>query len=85
MLAVTLVPKHISQLVERWPSWASVVIVPHGVSMIDLPVLILSGLVSAAILAWFHRLPYQATKEEELSDARALQSQQLLGTSGVIE
>jgi len=44
-----------------------------------LPVLIVAGLLSAAILAWFHRLPYQATQEEQLSDARALQSQQLLG------
>jgi hypothetical protein len=34
-------------------------------------------LLSAGVLAWFHRLPYLATKEEELSDARALQAQQL--------
>ncbi len=45
-----------------------------------MPVLIVTGLLSVAILYWFHRLPYQATQEEELSEARALQSHQLLGS-----
>jgi sodium transport system permease protein len=33
------------------------------------------GVVAALLLYWFHRLPVQATKEEQLSDARARQSE----------
>ena len=86
MLALALAPQYVNQLAQRWPNLASVAIQQQeGGVTYRLPVVILSALASAAILAWFHRLPYQATKEEKLSDARALQSQQLLGTPGSAE
>ncbi|HEY4234775.1 MAG TPA: hypothetical protein VGM76_15175, partial [Lacipirellulaceae bacterium] len=43
-----------------------------------LPLVIVTAIAAVGVLAWFHRLPYQATKEEKLSDARALQSQHLV-------
>lgn len=84
MIGVALAPKSIQNWAERLPSWAAVVVDPEKGTLTDrVPVLIVSGLLSAAILAWFHRLSYQATKEEVLSDARALQSQQLIaGATG---
>ncbi|MEX2091353.1 MAG: ABC transporter permease subunit/CPBP intramembrane protease [Pirellulales bacterium] len=81
MLGLALVPQRLTQLAERWPALASLVVEPQaGGLTYRLPVVIVTGLLSVGILAWFHRLPYQATQEEKLSDARALQSQQLLGS-----
>ena len=83
MLGLALAPQRLTQLAERWPALASLVVEPQaGGLTYRLPVVIVAGLLSVGILAWFHRLPYQATQEETLSDARALQSQQLLGTPG---
>jgi hypothetical protein len=80
MLGIGLAPQYIDRVAARWPRLAEVAIDQHdGGFMYRLPVVIMSGLLSVGILAWFHRLPYRATKEEKLSDARALQSQQLLG------
>ncbi len=81
MLGLALAPQRLSQFAERWPALQSLVSQPgpEGLTY-RLPVLIVAGLLSVAILVWFHRLPYQATDEEELSDARALQAQQLVGS-----
>jgi sodium transport system permease protein len=81
MLGLALAPQRVTQLAERWPAVAALVAEPQeGGLTYRMPVVIVAGLLSAAIFAWFHRLPYQATQEEQLSDARALQSQQLLGS-----
>jgi len=86
MLALALAPQFVVQLADRWPNLAAIAIQQQaGGVAYRWPVVILSALASAAILAWFHRLPFQATKEEKLSDARAHQSQQLLGTPGNAE
>ncbi|HEX3600175.1 MAG TPA: ABC transporter permease subunit/CPBP intramembrane protease [Lacipirellulaceae bacterium] len=37
------------------------------------PVVVVSLLAAIGLLMWFHRLPYQATREEQISDARARQ------------
>jgi sodium transport system permease protein len=37
------------------------------------PVVVACALAAMAVLAWFNRLPYQATREEQISDARARQ------------
>ena len=51
------------------------------------PVTVLGGVIAATLLWWFHRLPYQATREEEISSARALQAQHPLagGLQGNLE
>ncbi|MHB8866214.1 MAG: CPBP family glutamic-type intramembrane protease, partial [Pirellulaceae bacterium] len=38
------------------------------------PVIVIGAVLSAAILAWFHRLPHASTPEEELRDALSHQS-----------
>ncbi len=81
MLGLALAPQRLTQLAERWPALSSLVVEPlEGGLTYRLPVVIVAGLLSVGLLVWFHRLPYQATQEEQLSDARALQSQQLLGS-----
>lgn len=81
MLGLALVPQQINRLAERWPDAAKFVFEQHDAGLTyRTPVVILAALLSAGLLAWFHRLPYLATKEEELSEARAtLQSHELLG------
>jgi hypothetical protein len=37
------------------------------------PIVALCTTGAAALLVWLHRLPYQATREEQISDARARQ------------
>jgi sodium transport system permease protein len=78
MLSTAILPKHWTELADRVPIVKSLFEdAGAGALTYRTPVVIGSALLSLAVLAWFHRLPYQATKEEELSDARALQSQQL--------
>lgn len=78
MLSVALVPQHVSKLAERWPAVKTLFaeISPDGLTY-RMPVVIVSAVFAAGILFWFRRMPYQSTWEERLSDARALQSQQL--------
>jgi sodium transport system permease protein len=79
MLGVGLSPQFITDLHERWPTLMSALVTLHAEGITyRWPVLVVSGLLSLAILAWFRRLPYQATQEEELSDARAHQSQPMI-------
>jgi sodium transport system permease protein len=79
MLAIGLSPQFIGYLRERWPNMMSLLVEgdAEGVTY-RMPVVIASAVLSLILLRWLHRLPYQATQEEVLSDARALQSQQLL-------
>jgi hypothetical protein len=45
------------------------------------PVVVACSVAAAAVLAWFSRLPYQPTREEQISEARARQPQpSLAGT-----
>jgi sodium transport system permease protein len=86
MLSLALTPQFVEQLVARWPHLAALVFDEQaGGLTYRWPVVMTSAVASAAILVWFHRLPGQATIEEKLSDARALQSQQLLGAPGSAE
>jgi hypothetical protein len=80
MIGLALAPQQINRLAERWPNAAEFIFEQNAVGhTYRTPVVILAALLSAGLLAWFHRLPYQATKEEALSDARAaLQSPELL-------
>ena len=62
------------ELTERWPEWA----VPFrelapGMIGYHWPVVAVCGGASLVLLWWLHRLPYLATEEEQLSDARARQ------------
>jgi hypothetical protein len=81
MLGLALSPQRIAELADRWPIVKAMVVEsPEAGMTYRLPVLIVAALLSLGILAWFHRLPYLATREEALEDARALQSQQLVGS-----
>jgi sodium transport system permease protein len=81
MLGLALSPQRVTQFAERWPALGALLDESPGAGIsYRLPVVVVAGLLTIGILAWFHRLPYQATQEEELSDARALQSQQLLSS-----
>jgi sodium transport system permease protein len=79
MLASSLLPQSSAELAIRWPAAKSLFVESAPGSLeYTLPVVIVTGFAALGVLAWFHRLPYQATKEERLSDARALQSQHLV-------
>lgn len=81
MLAIGLSPQFIGYLRERWPNLMSLLVADDAEGMTyRMPVVIASAVLSLALLRWLHRLPYQATEEEVLNDARAMQSQQLLAT-----
>jgi sodium transport system permease protein len=45
------------------------------------PIVVLCALAALAVLAWFNRLPYRPTKEEQISDARARQAHHPLVSS----
>ena len=80
MLAIGLSPQFLDTFRNHWPNVAVLLVEPNGEGITyRLPVVVVSAAVSLGILVWFHRLPYRATQEEELEDARALQAQQLLG------
>jgi sodium transport system permease protein len=81
MLGLALIPQQIERLAERWPGAAEYIFEQGEAGLTyRTPVVVLAALISAGLLAWFHRLPYLATKEEKLSEARAaLQSHELLG------
>jgi sodium transport system permease protein len=78
--SLMLASMRLPDLVERWPALKSVL---HEVAPGQLnytPALVLAcAVLAAAVLAWFHRLPYQATKEEYLSDVRARLAHQPAG------
>jgi sodium transport system permease protein len=79
--ALMLATLKLPELAERWPDWA----VPFqelaaGEIIYRWPVVATGGAASLVLLWWLHRLPYQATKEEQLSDARARQPHHPLAT-----
>jgi sodium transport system permease protein len=82
MLGAALIPQYSADLATRWPMAKSLLIDSRGGDTeYRLPVVAVTGLAALAILWWFHRLPYRATKEERLSDARAHQSHHLVASA----
>jgi sodium transport system permease protein len=80
--ALMLASLKLPELTEGWPDWA----LPlkesaPGEIVYRWPVVAACGAASLALLWWLHRLPYQATKEEQLSDARARQPHHPLASS----
>jgi sodium transport system permease protein len=64
------------------PGWAKVYHQPSpGEIVYNWPVVVVGGLGSLVLLRWLHRLPYQATREEQISEARARQSHRPLAAS----
>jgi sodium transport system permease protein len=69
-------------LVERKPELAFLFQQPAADQfMYSWPVVIVCGLAAIVPLLWLHRLPYQATKEEQISDARARQPHPLMASA----
>jgi sodium transport system permease protein len=61
-------------LAESQPAWSRLLVQPSpGVIIYNWLVVAMCGLLSLAPLYWLHRLPYQATKEEQISEARSRQ------------
>jgi sodium transport system permease protein len=62
------------RLVEQRPFFSNFVReLATGQYLFSWPVMIGCLIPAALLLIWFHRLPYQATREEQISDARARQ------------
>ena len=84
MLAAARLP----ELAKRWPIVEDLVR-DSGPEQLTYswPVVAISTVGAAGLLWWFHRLPYQATKEEEIALARARQAQRpaLSGVPGNVE
>jgi sodium transport system permease protein len=81
--ALMLSTVKLPELAGEWPEW----VVPFrelapGEIVYYWPVVAACAVAALVLLLWLHRLPYQATKEEQLSDVRARQPHQPL-TSGV--
>jgi sodium transport system permease protein len=74
-------------LVERKPELAVLFQQPAADQFLySWPVVAVCGLAAIVPLVWLHRLPYQATKEEQISDARARQPHPLMtGAPGVAD
>jgi sodium transport system permease protein len=78
----------LSELTDRFPQLASLIHQPTPDQIVyNWPVVAICSLAALVPLAWFQRLPYQATKEERLSEARARQAHHplLSGASGGAE
>jgi sodium transport system permease protein len=67
------------ELADRFPQLAFLFHQPTPDQIVyNWPVIVVCSLAALVLLAWFHRLPYQATKEERLTEARARQAHQPL-------
>jgi sodium transport system permease protein len=76
MLALALLPKHIGAWAEQWPAVRLLLVEAEpGIYAYRWQVAVLSGGAAVAVLWWFHRLPFRATQEEQLSSARARQTE----------
>jgi sodium transport system permease protein len=63
------------ELADRFPQLATLFHQPTPDQIVyNWPVVVACSLSALVPLAWFHRLPYQATKEERLTEARARQA-----------
>jgi sodium transport system permease protein len=67
---------------RSWPSWAVPMHQPSpGEIVYNWPIVAGCALASLVPLLWFHRLPYQATREEQINEARARQPHHPLAAS----
>jgi hypothetical protein len=65
------------RLAERWPSLEGLFAESAGgYVLFSWPVMAICLVVAVVPIVWLRRLPYQATREEQISDARARQTQQ---------
>jgi sodium transport system permease protein len=72
---LTLATSKILELSDRHPALASLFHQPAPDKIVyNWPIVAACSLAALAVLAWFSRLPFQATREELISDARARQS-----------
>lgn len=70
------------QILEQRPALTSLIHEPApGQIQYTWPVLVICAVAAIVPFAWLHRLPYQATKEEQINDARARQSHHPLAAS----
>ncbi|HVT30799.1 MAG TPA: hypothetical protein VHE81_22530, partial [Lacipirellulaceae bacterium] len=78
MFATPLLPK----LAEKHPGWSVLYHQPApGQILYNWPVVAVFSAAAIGAFVWLHRLPYQATREEQLSDARSRQSHHPLAAS----
>ncbi len=70
---------------RNWPEWA----VPfRSFSAEEVvyrwPIIVVGGVAAGLLLLWLRRLPYQATQEEQINEARARQTHHPLTTSAAV-
>jgi hypothetical protein len=72
----------LAELSQHWPQWAVPFHQPSpGEIVYNWPVVAVCGLASIVPLVWLHQLPYQATREEQINEARARQPHHPLAAS----
>jgi sodium transport system permease protein len=72
----------LTEISRDWPQWAVPFYEPSpGEIVYRWPVVAVFGLASLLPLWWLHRLPYQATREEQINEARARQQHHPLAAS----
>lgn len=65
-----------------WPTWAVPFKELSATQIVyKWPVVAVSALISAALLVWFYRLPSQATREEQINEARSRRAHHSLAAS----
>jgi sodium transport system permease protein len=85
--AVMFSMAELATLYQSRPGLSGLVTQSSGEVLYIWPVTAICAVAAAVLLWWLHRLPYQATREEEISEARALQGQHPLasGLPGNVE
>ena len=80
--SVTFATPVLPKLAEQRPAWNALF---HqeasGAIVYNWPVLLFCAVAAAVLFRWLHRLPYQATREELIGDARARQPHHPLAAS----
>jgi sodium transport system permease protein len=72
----------LTDLTKNWPEWAVPFHQPSpGELVYNWPVVAVCGLASLLPLWWLHRMPYQATREEQITEARSRQTHQALAAN----
>ncbi len=86
--AVMFSMAQLAELFQSRPGLSGLIVQPSPEQVLYFwPVTVICSLAAGVLLWWFHRLPYQATREEQISEARALQAQHPLagGLPGSLE
>jgi sodium transport system permease protein len=67
--------EQLQEAVQRWPALGWLFQEPAANQTVyPWYITVACALAAAGLLVWFHRLPYLATREERISDARARQA-----------